>query len=191
MCIYHDALQLAVQGPRRSSARGAKSDNMCACVSAMYVSCVLCVCFSVVRFCFAFSSSATYIYHDALQIVVQGPRRSSACGAKSDNMCARMSRVLFIECILCAARVVFVWCESSGLCTLARKQHFGRNPPLARTTALFSPLCPRPYSGAVQPAVLCSAIAPTCSDALQLGWKSYLWCFSASFTCLCSNRFKR
>ena len=152
---------------------------------------MLCCLFVWRAFCFACSSSAPCIYHDDLQLVVQGPRRSSACGAKSDNMCACMSRVLFIECILCAARVVFVWCESSGMCTLARKQHFRRNPPLARTTALFSPLCPRPYSGAVQPAVLCSAVAPTCSDALQLGWKSYLWCCSASLTCLCSNRFKR
>ena len=51
--------------------------NVCiVCVVPLCV-CVLCA------FCFALSSPAKHIYHDALQLVVQGPRRSSACGAKS------------------------------------------------------------------------------------------------------------
>ena len=69
----------------------------------MYLVCFACV---VVwcAFCLVFSSSATYIYHDALQLVVQGPRRSSACGSRSENMCACMSAMY-------AMRVTQVMCD--------------------------------------------------------------------------------
>ena len=60
------------------------------CIECMYLVCSACV-FMWRAFWFAVSLFAPYIRHDALQLVVQGPRRSSACGAKSDNMCACMS----------------------------------------------------------------------------------------------------